>query len=47
MTTEGRETFERGLALVFTWCIIFFVGFGVGRCSKKDNTTRPVEEIEE
>ena len=45
MTTEGRETFERGLALVFTWCIIFFVGFGVGRCSKKDNTTRPVEEI--
>ena len=45
MTTEGRETFERGLALLFTWCIIFFIGFGIGRCTKKDNITRPVEEI--
>lgn len=45
MTTEGREIFKRGLTLVFIWCIIFFVGFGIGRCTKKDNTTRPVEGI--
>ena len=45
MTTEGRETFERGIALVFTWCICFFIGIGIGRCTKEDNTTRPVEEI--
>jgi uncharacterized protein YgfB (UPF0149 family) len=45
MTTEGLEVFERALALIFTWCIIFFVGVGVGRCTKEDNTTRPVEEI--
>ena len=45
MTTEGVEIFERGLTLVFTWCIIFCIGFGVGRCTKKDNTTLPVEEI--
>lgn len=45
MTTEGRETFERGLAIVITWIICFFIGIGVGRCTKEDNTTRPVEEI--
>ena len=45
MTSEGRETFERGLALVITLVICFFIGFGVGRCTKEDNTTRPVEEI--
>ena len=45
MTTEGREVFERGLALVFTWIVCFFIGFGIGRCTKEDNTTRPVEEI--
>ena len=45
MTTEGRETFERGLALVFTCVVCFFVGFGVGRCTKECNSSRPVEEI--
>ena len=45
MTTEGREVFERGLFLMFTWIICFFIGIGVGRCSKQDNITRPVEEI--
>jgi len=45
MTTEGREVFERGLWLVFTWVICFCIGIGVGRCSKQDNTTHPVEEI--
>lgn len=45
MITEGRETFERGLTLVFTCCIMFFIGIGVGKCTKEDNTTRPVEEI--
>lgn len=45
MTTEGRETFERGLALVFTWCVCFFIGFGVGKCTKECDSSRPVEEI--
>ena len=45
MTTEGREVFERGIWLVFTWVVCFCVGIVVGRCTKKDNTTRPVEEI--
>lgn len=45
MTTEGREVFERGFFLVITWIIFTMIGFGVGRCSKLDNTTRPVEEI--
>jgi hypothetical protein len=45
MTTEGREVFEIGLWLVFTWVICFCIGIEVGRCSKQDNITRPVEEI--
>ena len=45
MTTEGREVFERGLTLLFSWCIIFFIGFGIGRCTKECDSSRPVEEI--
>ena len=44
MINEGREVFERGLTLVFTCIICFCIGIGVGRCSKQDNTTLPVEE---
>lgn len=44
MTNEGRETFERGCFIIFTWVFLFLLGIGVGRCTK-DNTTRPVEEI--
>ena len=42
---EGRETFERALFLIFTWIIFSMIGFGVGRCSKIDSSSRPVEEI--
>jgi len=45
MTSEGRETFERGLDLVVALCICFFIGISIGKCTKEDNTTRPVEEI--
>ena len=45
MTTEGRETFERGLTLIFTCVIFFFIGFGIGRCTKECYSSRPVEEI--
>lgn len=45
MNAEGREVFERGLFLVFTWIILFIVGFVIGRCTKQDNSSRPVEEI--
>ena len=44
MKTESREVFERGLFLVFTWIVIFFIGVGVGRCTKADSSL-PVEEI--
>ena len=42
---DGRETFERGLTLLFILCICFSIGIGVGRCTKENNTTRPVKEI--
>ena len=42
---EGIEIFERGLFLIFSWIIFFGIGFGVGIYNKKDNNTRPVEEI--
>ena len=42
---EGKETFERALFLIFTWVIVGMIGFGTGRCSKLDNSNRPVEEI--
>ena len=42
---EGREIFERGLFLIFSWIFFFGIGFVVGIYSKQDNTTRPVEEI--
>lgn len=45
MTTEGREVFERGLVLVVACCIFLFIGFFVGRCTKKCDSSRPVEEI--
>lgn len=45
MTTEGRETFERGVFLIITWIFFLFIGIGVGRCTKEDNSSRPVEEI--
>lgn len=45
MTTEGRETFERGLVLVIACCIFLFAGFAIGRCTKKRDSSRPVEEI--
>ena len=41
---DGIETFERGVFLLLSWAFFFFIGLGVGRCSK-DDTTRPVEEI--
>ena len=41
---DGRETFERGIFLLISWAFFFFIGIGVGRCTK-DNNTRPVEEI--
>lgn len=45
MTTEGRETFERGLVLIIACCIFLFIGFVVGRCTKECKSSRPVEEI--
>ena len=43
--SEGREVFERAFTLLIICTLCFFIGFGVGRCSKEDNSTRPVEEI--
>ena len=43
--SDGRETFERGFFVVTTWILLFCLGFGIGRCSKEDNSSRPVEEI--
>ena len=45
MTTEGRETFERGLVLIIACCIFLFTGFAIGRCTKECDSSRPVEEI--
>ena len=45
MTTEGRETFERGLILIIACGIFLFTGFAIGRCTKKYDSSRPVEEI--
>lgn len=45
MVNEGREYFKRGLFLVFTWIVLFCIGVGVGRCTKKCDSSRPVEEI--
>ena len=41
---DGKETFERGVFLLISWVLLFFIGLGIGKCSK-DNNTRPVEEI--
>lgn len=45
MTTEGKGTFGIRLAIIFIWALGFFVGFTVGRCTKKCDSSRPVEEI--
>ena len=45
MDDEGREVFERGFFLLISWIFFFAIGFGIGRCSKEDNSSRPVEEI--
>lgn len=42
---EDQETFERALFLIFTWVIIAMLGFGAGRCSGLNDSSRPVEEI--
>ena len=41
---DGKETFERGVFLLISWVLLFFIGLGIGKCSK-DNNTNPVEEI--
>lgn len=41
---DGKETFERGVFLLISWILLFFIGLGIGKCSK-DNNTHPVEEI--
>lgn len=43
--SEGREIFERGVFLVFSWIFSFILGFGISHYIYKSNTTRPVEEI--
>lgn len=45
MITEGKGTFGIGLSIIFIWALGFFVGFGVGRYTKKYDSSHPVEEI--
>lgn len=46
MVNEGRETFERGIFLLGVCVFSFIIGGIVGmNYKKRDNSTRPVEEI--
>lgn len=45
MTTVGKATFGIRLAMILIWALGFFTGFPVGKCTKKSDSSRPVEEI--
>ena len=45
MYEECKETFERGLTLIFILAVVFCIGVGIGRCTKKCESSLPVEEI--
>lgn len=45
MIQDGKETFERCFFLIITWILFFVVGFGIGRCTKGDNSKQQIKEI--
>ena len=44
MSNEGKETFERGIFLVFIFVVAFAIGGVIGFVQGKKTSSRPVEE---